>query len=82
MDQILEQPCAIKFCVKLSKNGLEMLRKACDNEGKKKRPTFMWHKRFRKGRVSVSDDGRSGRPSTSQREDLMQEARQVLDKYQ
>ncbi|CAN8003290.1 unnamed protein product [Ixodes hexagonus] len=83
MDQFLEQRYAIKFCVKLRKNGtetLKMLRKAYGDDAMKQSQTFMWHKRFRGGRESVNDDDRSGRPSTSQTDDSVQKVRQVLDK--
>ena len=83
MDQFLEQRYAIKFCVKMGKNGaetLEMLRKAYGDGAMKQSQTFMWHKRFREGRESVNDDDRSGRPSTSQTDDSVQKVRQVLDK--
>jgi hypothetical protein len=58
----------IKFCVKLGKYAtktLEMLDEAFGEHSLSRTPVFEWHSRFRAGRVSVEDDRRSGRPSTS-----------------
>ena len=42
-----------------------MLNMAYGNVAIKRATCFMWHKRFKNGRLSVEDDERSGRPSTS-----------------
>ena len=60
----LEERYAKKLCFKLGKNATEtygMLQTAfwpcCMNQAS----VFEWHKRFKEGRESVSDDGRCGR---------------------
>jgi hypothetical protein len=58
----------IKFCVKLGKSAteaLEMLSEAFGEYSTRRTAVFEWHSRFKAGRVSVEDDERSGRPSTS-----------------
>ena len=60
----LEERYAIKFCFKLWKNATEMygmlqtaFRPSCMNRAS----VFEWHKRFKEGRDSVSDDEKCGR---------------------
>jgi len=68
MDVKLEQTANIKFCVKLSKSGgetFEMIRRAYRNEAMSRARCFEWHARFKRGRTSLEDYERSGRPSTS-----------------
>ena len=58
----------MKFCVKLGKSTTEtfaMLNMAYGDVAMKRATCFRWHKRFKNGRLSVEDDKRSGRPSTS-----------------
>ena len=40
-----------------------MMQRACGNEAMS--CAFEWHARFKRGRTSLEDDDRSGRPSTS-----------------
>ena len=68
MNNLKEQRFAVKFCVKLGKSTTEtfaMLNMAYTDAATKRATFFRWHKRFKKGRLSVEDDERSGRPSTS-----------------
>jgi len=68
MDMKLEQRANIKFCVKLGESGVEtfeMIRCAYGNEGTSRVRCFEWHAHFRRGRTSLEDNERSGRPSTS-----------------
>jgi len=68
MDVILEQRANVKFCVKLGKSGaetFEMIRRAYGNEAMSRARCYKWHARFKRGRTSLEDDDRSGRPSTS-----------------
>jgi hypothetical protein len=68
MDVKLEQKANIKFCVKLGKPAaetFEMIRRAYGNEVMSRARCFEWHARFKRGRTSLEDDGRPGRPSTS-----------------
>jgi len=68
MDAKLEQRANIKFCVTLGISGaetFEMIRCAYRNEAMSRARCFEWHARFKRGRTSLEDDERSGRPSTS-----------------
>jgi len=42
-----------------------MIRRAYGNEAMSRARCFEWHARFKRGRTSLEDDERSGRPSTS-----------------
>ena len=58
----------MKFCVKLEKSTTEtfaMLNTTYGDVAMKRATCFRWHKHFKNGRLSVEDDERSGRPSTS-----------------
>ena len=66
MKSLKEQRFAVKFCVKLGKSTTEtfaLLNTAYGDVAMK--TCFRWHKCFEIGRLSVEDDERSGRPSTS-----------------
>jgi len=68
MDVKLQQRAKIKFCAKLGKSGAEtfqMIRRAYGNEAMSCARCFEWHACFKRGRTSLEDDERSGRPSTS-----------------
>jgi hypothetical protein len=65
----IEQRVCIKFCMKLGKSAsetLEMIREAFGEHSLSRTAVFEWHSRFKAGRVSVEDDERSRRPSTSE----------------
>ena len=68
MNNLKEQRFAVKFCVKLGKSTTKtfaMLNTAYGDVAMKRATCFRWHKRFKNGRLSVENDERSGRPSTS-----------------
>jgi hypothetical protein len=68
MDGKIKQCVCIRFYVKFSKStteALEMHREAFEAHSLSQTAVSEWHSRFRAGRVSVEDDERSGRPSTS-----------------
>jgi hypothetical protein len=68
MDGKTEQRVCIKFCVKLGKSAtktLEMLREAFGEYSLSWAAVSEWHSHFKARRMSVEDDKRSGRPSTS-----------------
>ena len=67
MNNLKEQRFAVKFCVKLRKSTTETFAKlnTAYDDVAMKRATCFRHKRFKNGRLSVEDDERSGRPSTS-----------------
>jgi hypothetical protein len=67
MDGKIEQHVCIKFCVKLGNSAietLEMLHEAF-GDSLSRTAVFEWHSCLKAGRVSVEDDKRSGRPSSS-----------------
>jgi transposase len=73
MDCKIEQRVCIKFCVKLGKSASETLEMLCVTFGEhslSRTAVFEWHSHFKIGRVSVEDDKRSGRPSTSKTENI------------
>jgi hypothetical protein len=64
----IEQWICNKFSVKLGKSAtetLEMLLEAFTEHSSSRTTVFEWRSCFKVGRVSVEDDERSGRPSTS-----------------
>jgi hypothetical protein len=68
MDGKSEQRVCIKFCVKLCKSAteiLEILREAFGEHSLSQTAISQWHSCFMAVRVSVEDDERSGRRSTS-----------------
>jgi len=61
-----EQPCAIKFCVKLGETGIETFNKLAYGEHALGRSqVFKRYKAFSEGRESIKDEPLSGRSSTS-----------------
>ena len=65
---ILEERYAIKLCFKLGKNATEtygMLQTDFGASCMNRAWVFEWHKRFKKGRVSVRNDERCGRSKES-----------------
>jgi hypothetical protein len=73
IDGKIEQRASIKFCVKLSESAtktLEMLCEAFGEHSLSRTAGFECHSRFKACRVSVEDDDRSGRPSTSKMTDV------------
>jgi len=68
MDVKLEQTANIKFCVKLGKSGaktFEKIRRAYGNEAMSRARCFEWHVCFKRCKISLEDNKRSGRPSMS-----------------
>jgi len=81
MDVRFEQRVNIKFCVKLSKTAtetLQLLRDAYGDEALSRARVFRWHRRFVLGRVSVENDTRSSRPSSSRKEDNVVRIRDMI----
>ena len=63
-EDTLKERYAIKFCFKLGKNAAEtygMLQTAFGATCMNRTSVFEWHKRFKQGRESVTDDKRCGR---------------------
>jgi len=68
MDNNTEQCACIKFCFKIGKNAsetFELIKLAFGDVSLSRCVIFDWFKRFKEGRISIEDDHRSGRPSTS-----------------
>lgn len=83
MEKNLEQRYAVKFCVRLGKNGVEtveMIRQAYGDKAMSKAQVCRWHKAFKEGREEVADEPRSGRPSTSRTDDNVSRVRECLNK--
>ena len=73
-EDTLEERYAIKLSFKLGKNATETygmlqtaLRPSCMNRAS----VFVWHKRFKEGKESVSDDERCGRSKEVNTPELM-----------
>ena len=70
-----EQRICVKFCVKIGTSvteTFEMLKIAFGEEAMCRTQTYEWWKCFKEGRISVDDDPRSGWPSTSKTEIILQ----------
>lgn len=81
MERSLEQRYAIKFCVRLGKNASEtyqMLREAFKEECISRSQCGRWHKAFKEGREEVTDDPRSGRPTTARIDENVRRVRETL----
>ena len=77
----LEQRTNIKFLVKLGKSGneiREMLVQVYGDDAMKKTAVYWWVKRFSEGRESVTDEERSGWPTTSRTKENIAKIRQIL----
>ena len=79
----LEERYAIKFCFKLGKSATEtygilqsVFRPSCMNQAS----VFEWHKRFKEGRESVSDDERYGRSKEVRTPELIGQIKNFMDK--
>jgi len=67
MKQPEERVC-VKFCCKLGKNftqTFQLLNQAYGEDCMSRTQCYEWFKHFKEGRMSVGEDPRSGRPSTS-----------------
>ena len=79
----LEERYAIKLCFKLGKNALEtygMLQTAFRPSCMNWASVFEWHKRFKEGRESVSDDERCGRSKEVRTPELIGQIKNFMDK--
>jgi hypothetical protein len=82
MDGKIEQRVCIKFCVKLGKSAtetLEMLHETFGEHCLSRTAVFKWRSRFKAGRVSVEDGECSGRPSTSNTTENVENIRQLIN---
>ena len=82
-EDTLEKWYAIKFCFKLGKNATEtygMLQTAFGASCMNRASVFEWHKRFKEGRESVSDDERFGRIKEFRMPELIGQIKNFIDK--
>ena len=81
MSERIEQRYCINFCQKLGDTHVETIRKirkVFGNEALSPSQIKQWFKRFKDGRASVECDPRSGRPSTSQKEEVINQVREKM----
>ena len=81
MTERIEQRYCIKFCQKLGDTQVETVRKiqqAFRNEALSPTQIKQWFKRFKDGCASVESHSRSGRPSTSRKEEVMDQVREKV----
>ena len=83
MEIFLEQRHAVKFCVKLNKTSKEtfdMLKEAFGDACMSYSQAKKWHKAFKEGREAITDEARSGRPTTSRTDEHLTRVRELLNK--
>jgi len=81
MDVLKEQRVCVKFCFKLGKSFTEtvqMLTQAFGDESMSKTRIYEWYNRFKKGRTSIEDDERSGRPTTAKTDKNIEKVRELI----
>ncbi|XP_041355542.1 protein GVQW3-like [Gigantopelta aegis] len=81
MDLKLEQRANIKLYVKLGKSVTdtpEMLKQAYGNEAMRRAKRSECHSRIKRGRTSLEDAERSGRPSTSTTPENVERIEQIV----
>ena len=81
MTERLEQRYCIKFCQKLGDTQAETIRKIQQVFGHDTMSITQikeWYNRFKDGRVSVESESRSGRPSTSRNDEVIEQVRTLV----
>ena len=81
MTERIKQRYCIKFCQKLGDTQVETIRKiqqAFGNEALGPTQIKQWFKRFKDGRASVESDPHLGRPSTSRKEEVVDQVRKKV----
>jgi len=76
-----EQRVCIRFCFLLAKTAAEtvtMLQEAFKEEALSQARVYKWFSRFKRGDMSLEDQPRSGRPSTSRTEENIQKIRDAI----
>lgn len=79
--RIMEQRINIKFLAKYGENAdktYEMLKKVYGDDCLTRRTVYHWHKKFLKGRESVEDAARSGKPRSARTPAIIEEVREIL----
>jgi hypothetical protein len=93
MADLQEQRVCIKFCFRLGKTAAQtvtMLREAFKEEALSQARVYVWFPWFKRGDMSLEDQPRSGRPSTSRskenikkiRDAIMFDCHQTIDKME
>jgi hypothetical protein len=81
MTDLEEQRVCIRFCVILSKTTAEtvkMLRGAFKEETLSQARVYEWFSRFKRGDMSLEDQSRSGRLSTSRTDENIKKIRDAI----
>jgi hypothetical protein len=81
MKELEEQRVCVKFWCKLGKNFTEtfqLLNQAYRENCMSQTQCYEWFKCFKEGRMSVVEDPRPGRPSTSTDDDNVERVRAVI----
>ena len=81
MTEKLEQRYCIKFCQTLGDTQVETIRtiqKAFGDDAMSITQIKEWYNRFKDGRPSVESDPRSGRPSTSRNDDIIDQVQTLV----
>ena len=81
MAEKLEQRADVKFCFLLGKTAGEkvvMLETSYKEAALAKTQVYEWFSRFRNGELSVADQPRSGRPSTSRMDENIARIRELI----
>ena len=77
----IERRINLKFLVRLGKTPTETfnsLQEVYEEATMSRTRIFEWHKRFREGREDVEDDPRSGRPTTSRTNEIVERVREKV----
>ena len=81
MADLKERRVCIRFCFLLRKTAAEtvtMLREALKEEALSQARVYEWFSRFKRGDMSLKDQPRSERPSTSRTDENIQKVRDVI----
>ena len=76
-----EQRICIRFCFKIGTTATEtyqLLQQAYGEDAKGRTKVFEWLRRFKEGRTSVESEPRSGRPSTSRKEEVIAKVKTIF----
>jgi len=80
MADLKEQRVCIKFCFLLEKTAAETVTMLLEpfKEGLSQATVYEWFSRFKRGDMSLEDQPRSGRPSTSRTDENIQQIRDAI----
>jgi len=81
MKELEEPNMCVKFCCKLGKNfteAFQLFNQAYGEDCMSRTQCYEWFKAFKEGRMSVSEDPRPGRSSTSTDDDHVARVRTVI----